>query len=72
MLIGEGKGENWWCVLFPRLKTAGVTEHRKLVSSVNFNENEVDTALKKEEKGSVEFFDCRVRLKIADLFLKGR
>ena len=72
VLIGEGKGKNWWCVLFPRLKTAGVTEQRKLVLSDGIDKKEADAALKNEEKGSVEIFDCRVRLKIADLFLKGR
>ena len=26
ILLGEGEGQNWWCVLFPRLCTARATE----------------------------------------------
>lgn len=72
VLIGEGKGRNWWCVLFPRLDGVGETEHRRLVLSKGLGEDKAKKALEEEEKGSVEIFGNRVRLKMADLLLKGR
>ena len=27
VILGEGQGQNWWCVLFPQLCTAGATEN---------------------------------------------
>lgn len=54
IIIGEGKGQNWWCVLFPPLC---------FVDSVQTREkNEAAQGLKVFEKDNVEF-----RLKCVDI-----
>lgn len=54
IVIGEGKGNNWWCVLFPPLC---------FVDSVKtLKDNETARGMKVFEKDNVEF-----RLKSADL-----
>lgn len=55
VVIGEGKGKNWWCVLFPPLC---------FVDSVDtLKKSEQARGIKVFEKGNVEF-----RLKSADIF----
>lgn len=67
VLIGEGKGKNWWCVLFPPLCSAGVTEDEgKILSSYGIDEKEVEKL--KEKDGGIEIFGCRIKLKILEMF----
>lgn len=53
VVIGEGKGKNWWCVLFPPLCFVDSVE--------SLHEEQKAKGLKVFEKGNVEF-----RLKSAD------
>ncbi|NLY10360.1 MAG: stage II sporulation protein R [Firmicutes bacterium] len=57
VIIGEGKGENWWCVLFPPLCFSTLTLEDAEV------ENLVARKFDDEEEGTIEF-----RLKFLDDF----
>ena len=67
VIIGDGKGKNWWCVLFPPLCNVGVTEGGRVLSSYGINEQEVEK-LKNKSKREIALSDCRITLKIFDLF----
>ena len=45
IIIGKGKGKNWWCVLYPPLCTSYATKtvhtDEKLLSEYGFNKNEI-------------------------------
>ena len=51
IIIGEGKGKNWWCVMFPPLcfvdGTKEVMDSKEIVDSLeNNNEKEIDNKIK--------------------------
>ena len=62
IIIGEGKGENWWCVLFPPLcfsngnavEDFGAKNEEKV--TVKFKITEVFQEIKYEVKNSVDYF----------------
>ena len=67
ILIGEGKGKNWWCVMFPPLCFIDVTkgqvaydETEKKMKDV-LSEEEFKSVNKKENNVNFEF-------KVIDLF----
>lgn len=67
VIIGNGDGKNWWCVLFPPLCNAGITDDDgRLLVSYGIDENEVKKLEEQERKNSFEIFGCRVKLKILD------
>lgn len=68
VLIGEGKGQNWWCVLFPPLCNVGVKDDTKVMADYGINEEEIEKLEEKDKEGSIEIFGCRIRLGIFDLF----
>lgn len=68
VLIGSGKGQNWWCVLFPPLCGVGIEDEGKVMVSHGISQSEVERLEKENEHGSVEVFGCRVKLKILELF----
>jgi stage II sporulation protein R len=51
IMIGEGSGQNWWCVVFPPLCTAAATDFSMTALAAGFSEDEV--ALLAEEPGYV-------------------
>ena len=62
VILGEGKGKNWWCVLFPPLCTSGAVmdtdEGKELFRSFGFTENEVNELVPDgngEDKTEVKF-----------------
>ena len=70
ILIGEAKGQNWWCVMFPPLCFIDMTkgqisykESEKELSKV-LNEEEYNLITEKEDS-KIEF-----RFRLADLFKK--
>ena len=67
ILIGEGKGQNWWCVMFPPLCFIDVTK-----GQVAYDETEekMKDVLSEEEFKSVNKKENNVKfeLKIIDLF----
>lgn len=56
VVIGEGKGRNWWCVLFPSIYDE---EYVKAKSDTSGEE--------KGQKGTVEIFGCRIKFKLFEL-----
>lgn len=41
IIIGEGKGENWWSVLYPSLCTPAIDEIEDELKVINSNENDI-------------------------------
>lgn len=79
ILIGEAKGQNWWCVMFPPL--CFVDESRQAVNTKETKENldngieknNEDTRIKKEsrkkvERNSTEEEKIEFKLKIFEIF----
>lgn len=56
ILIGEGKGQNWWCVMFPPLCLGAVEEYVKTENDLILFNSSVSrpNSLSKEASGAVE------------------
>lgn len=63
VVLGDGRGKNWWCVLFPMLNEIGVEEEGILFSS-----NGQGSTESKKENGGIEIFGCRIKLRILEFF----
>ena len=63
VVIGEGGGRNWWCVIYPPL-CAGVCEEELADIAKEFSLSEEEISLICEEEGYV------IRFKLADLWGK--
>ena len=63
VIIGEGAGRNWWCVIYPPLCT-GVCEKDLADIGKEFSLSEEEISLICEEKGYI------IRFKLADLWGK--
>lgn len=58
IVIGEGKGQNWWCVVFPPLCLGAVTEDTaETALAGGFSEDEV-SLITGESEGYVVEFKC--------------
>lgn len=57
IVIGEGRGHNWWCVMFPAVCLSGCTD--------DFNET-----LTQEEKKMIESNGYAVRFKAVEIYEK--
>ena len=68
VILGDGKGKNWWCVLFPPLCTSGAVvdteKGKELLGSFGFTENEIKE-LVPDANGEKK---TEVKLKIAEVF----
>lgn len=42
IVIGEGKGQNWWCVLFPPLCIGAAKDHGQKLVSAGLTKDEID------------------------------
>ncbi len=62
--IGEGKGENWWCVLFPPLCFIDFANGD---AAANVSEGETQT--NSEEEVEVRFFVVEIFQKVKSLFI---
>ena len=70
ILIGEAKGQNWWCVMFPPLCFIDMTKGQ---ISYKESEEELSKVLNQEEYNLItEKEDSKIefRFKLADLFKK--
>ena len=63
VVIGEGMGKNWWCVVFPPLCFSGTAEFEDEAREAGLTEEEI--RLISERHGSVVF-----RFKVLELFEK--
>ena len=52
VIIGEGKGQNWWCVVFPPLCTAASADVPASALAAGFSEEEV-SLITEENQGYV-------------------
>lgn len=52
VVIGEGEGKNWWCVVFPPLCTAAAAEVPASALAAGFSEEEV-RLITEEDRGYV-------------------
>jgi stage II sporulation protein R len=58
IVLGEGKGANWWCVLFPPLCTGVATEDvEDVASAAGLTEEEI-ALITEQEEGYVFRFRC--------------
>ncbi|MBR6825633.1 MAG: stage II sporulation protein R [Oscillospiraceae bacterium] len=51
MTVGEGKGENWWCVVFPTLCNASTTEEMEQFAETGGYDREEISLITKERRG---------------------
>ena len=68
IVLGEGGGKNWWCILFPPLCNAGIEDAGAVMSSYGINEDEIKKFEEENKKGTINFFGCNIRFKILDFF----
>ncbi len=68
VVLGEGKGKNWWCVLFPPLclGSSQGTENEETAGSAE--SGAVNGAIKSAGVAAESRPRCRIRLKILELF----
>ena len=69
IVLGNGKGKNWWCVLFPPLCNAGVIESKDTLSNYGFDKQEIEMLESGKQKG-INVAGTRVSLKLLELFLQ--
>lgn len=55
IVIGEGEGENWWCVLFPPMCTAQAVEYEEEMISVGLTKDQYQMITGKTEKYEIKF-----------------
>ena len=62
--IGEGEGQNWWCVAFPTLCVPATSEGFEGVAAGAGFPDRLNEALKDQESYSIRFFllDCMGRV----------
>ena len=63
VLIGEGAGQNWWCVVYPPL-CAGVCEEELIETAKKYGWTEKEISLICEERGYI------IRFRLADFWGK--
>ena len=61
VIIGEGEGQNWWCVLYPQLCTSGAKTGETLVKT-GFSENQIEILTGSDKP------KYRLKFKILELF----
>lgn len=68
IILGEGRGKNWWCVLFPPLCNAGVIDSENTLLNYGFDKDEIQN-LKADSKKGINIAGTKVSLKLLELFL---
>ncbi len=66
VLIGEGNGKNWWCVLYPPLCNLGVVEDGKLLSDYNIDNKQIEELKAELEENSCFLFGTHIKLKFLE------
>lgn len=74
VIIGEGEGKNWWCVMFPPLCFIDVTkgqiedtESKKQLDK-QIEENKEDEKTEKEKEENSKEDEAKVKLKVVEIF----
>lgn len=60
--IGEAKGKNWWCVMFPPMCIPAAEEKREISEVLNESESKIVT----------NFGDYKIEFKIVEVFSRAR
>ena len=68
VVIGEGNGKNWWCVVFPSLCIPAVSEDVESVAASSGFSNELSKTITKEEGYQVRFFFLDLMGKVENFF----
>lgn len=68
--IGSGKGENWWCVVFPPLCFTGAVEFQESAEAAGLSESEIKLISGRDEEGVVFRFQILELIKRISDFLK--
>ena len=55
VIIGEGQGQNWWCVVFPPLCTAASADVPASALAAGFSEEEVNLITEENQGDGLEF-----------------
>lgn len=55
VVIGDGKGQNWWCVVFPPLCSAGSTELAAAAEQAGFSDEEIRLIREGEKSYEIRF-----------------
>ena len=55
LVIGEGKGQNWWCVVFPPLCTTAATELHQTAIAAGWGEDDVSFITEENEGYVLKF-----------------
>ena len=63
IMIGEAKGKNWWCVLYPELCTGGAKTGETLVKT-GFSKDQIDILTGKDKP------EYKLKFKFLELFEK--
>lgn len=66
--IGDGKGKNWWCVVFPSLCTPITTEGFVSVAVDNTIDKDLANTLSRKEGYEIRFFLLEIMGKIENFF----
>lgn len=69
VVLGEGKGANWWCVLFPPLCMGSALSEVK-VSALNAGLSEDEVALITDKRYEIRFKSLEIIDKIQEYFAK--
>lgn len=64
LIIGDGRGQNWWCVMFPPLLGAGVEEYPEILQDGGMKKSQIE----KMKKGGITLFGTTVKLKFLEYF----
>ena len=71
IVIGEGQGHNWWCVVFPSLCLPATTEgFEEVAAGAGFSED-LQNTLAKEEGYEVRFFFLDALGSLENIFFEG-
>ena len=68
IIIGDGQGQNWWCVLYPPLCNAGVEESPEILAGYGINEKEIEKLKSEMQNDGLRIFGTNIRLKFLDYF----
>lgn len=79
VIIGQGKGQNWWCVMFPPLCFVDISKgqasykdtEKKMRSVLNEKEyDSVDNGIEKSDTDKKHYNKIQVKFKIVDVMKK--
>lgn len=68
VILGQGLGKNWWCVLFPPLCNAGIEDGKNILLTHGFEEKDIKKLQSQDKHKGIKIKDTKVSLKLLELF----